>query len=144
MRTLLAFILALIIVAGCTSPSASAQVSAGASVQAGAEALACSSMAALQMSVDVLKSLDPATTSKDTYQAAVDGVVGTAKAVVDSMARLKTANADLVSVAWSNLNKALMDQSTDIPVASAAAAVKPEAQQLASALQQVQSDLACK
>jgi hypothetical protein len=143
MRTFLAFTLALIVVGGCTSPSASAKASAAASAQQGAENLACSSLAALKLSVDVLRSLDPATTSKDTYKAAVDGVLGTWEAVRDSMGRLRTANANLVLVAGSNLTKAFQAQPTDMPIASAAAAVKPEAEQLASAIQKVNSDLGC-
>ena len=74
MRTLSSLLLALVVVAGCSSPSASAQISAAASAQAGAVTVVCANLANLKASVDVVRSLDPATTSKDTYQAAIDGV----------------------------------------------------------------------
>ena len=143
MRYLTALLLVLVVIGGCSSPSASAQVSAAASAQAGAVTLVCGSIAALKVSVDTFRSLDPATTSQDTYAAALDGIRGAWTAVQNNLARLTSTNAQLVQTSYQALSQAWQAQPTGASVTTSLTAVKPEAQQLADALTQVNSGLNC-
>jgi regulator of protease activity HflC (stomatin/prohibitin superfamily) len=143
MRRFVALVVAMLIVAGCGSTSPSAQASAAASAQAGQVNVVCGSIRDLQVSVGVLRSLDPKTASQETYQAAVDGVIGTAKATVENIKLLAKANANLVSTTWDALDQAIQAQSSEAPLPSVVAAVQPEAQQFSDALTAVNQELDC-
>src|SRR4051812_27602941 len=143
MRTVIAGLLALLVVGACSSPSPSAQASAAASAQAGAVNLVCGTIKNLEVSVNVLKSLDPATTTKDTYSAAIDGVLGTGKALIDNLGVLKDADVTLVKTSWTNLTNAFSAQPTGQSVLVSVAAVKPQAQAMSDALAKAKADLNC-
>ena len=143
----LAVVLALAVLAGalgaCSSPSASAQVSAAASAQQGTEAVVCAGLAAMQASADALKALDPATASREEYQKAAAEVVGQWRVVEDLLPVMARANADLLSTSCESLKSALDAQPDGIPPASAVAAVQPEAEAMATAVTQVFDGLGC-
>jgi hypothetical protein len=141
---LVALIVLVAAVAACSSPSASAQVSAAASAQQGTEAVVCAGLAAMQSSIDALKALDPATASREDYQKAVAEVVGQWRVVEDLLPVMQRANADLLSTSWESLKGALDAQPEGVPPASAAAAVKPEAEAMAASVKQVFDGLACR
>jgi hypothetical protein len=130
--------------AGCSSPSASAQASAAASAQQGTEAVVCAGLAALQASIDALKALDPATATKDEYEKAVAEVIGQWRVVEDLLPVMARANADLLSASWESLQGAVDAQPEGVPPASAAAAVKPEAEAMAASVKQVFDGLGCR
>jgi hypothetical protein len=130
--------------AACSSPPASAQVSAAASAQQGTEAVVCAGLTAMQASVDALRALDPATASRDDYQKAVAEVVGQWRVVEDLLPVMQRANADLLSTSWEALKGAVDAQPDGVPPASAAAAVKPEAEAMASAVKEVFDGLGCR
>src|SRR4051794_35604135 len=113
MRRFVPFAFVLLVAGACSqSPSAqySAAASAAASAQVGAAGAACTSLKAFKSSLVVFRSLDPATTPKDAYKAAVNGVTGAWAAVQNNVANLGSANADVVQTAWRNFNQALQSQ----------------------------------
>lgn len=141
---LLALVVLAATLAGCSSPSASAQLSAAASAQQGTEAVVCAGLAAMQASADALKALDPATASREEYEKAVAEVVGQWRVVEDLLPVMVSANADLLSTSWESLKSAVDAQPAGIPPASAAAAVKPEAEAMAASVKQVFDGLGCR
>jgi hypothetical protein len=140
---LVGLILVAAMVAGCSSPSASAQVSAAASAQQGTEAVVCAGLGAMQASVDALRALDPATASREEYQLAVAEVIGQWRVVEDLLPVMQQANRELLSTSWDSLQGAIDAQPEGIPPASAATAVKPEAEAMATAVKSVFDGLDC-
>jgi hypothetical protein len=140
---LVGLVLIAAVLAACSSPPASAQVSAAASAQQGTEAVVCAGLGAMQASVDALKALDPAAASREEYEQAVAEVIAQWRVVEDLLPLLQEANRDLLSTSWDSLKGAVDAQPAGIPPASAAAAVKPEAEAMATAVKSVFDGLDC-